>query len=120
MADLERIVVVGVDECRVDAVLRQGMLQQVVSTTVDGVCCYHMITSISEVCDSVGHCCCTGSNGEATYSTLEGCDTILEDTLCGVGQTTVDVSGILKVETVGGMLCVMEDVGCRLVDRHRT
>ena len=28
---LERIVVVGVDECRVDAVLRQGMLQQVVT-----------------------------------------------------------------------------------------
>ena len=96
------------------------MLQQVVGAAVDSVGSYHVVTGISEVRDGVGHGSGAGSNGEASYSSFESGHTVFEDTLCSVGQTAVDVAGILEVEAVGSVLSVVEHIRGRLVDGYRT
>ena len=79
-----------------------------------------MVAGISEIRDGICHGSRTGSNSETAHAAFEGSYSIFEDTLCGVGQTAVDVAGIFEMETVGGMLCVMEDVRGGLVDWYRT
>ena len=62
----------------------------------------------------------TRSHGQSSHTALEGSHPILEHTLCGVGESAVDVTGIAQAKTVGSVLRVAEHIGCGLVDRHRT
>ena len=50
---------------------------------------------------------------------LERRDALLEHGDGGVRDPRIDVAGALEIEQRGGMIDVAEDVGRRLVDRHR-
>ena len=63
-----------------------------------------MVTGTSDVLQGVGHCGGATGDGKSCDTTLQGCDTVLEHTLCRVGQTTIDVTSVAQSETVGGML----------------
>ena len=115
---LDLVQVMGIDKRGLDAKLGERVLQQVVGTTVDGLLGHHMITGLGERLQGVGDSGSTGSNGEAGHAALERGDTVLKDTLGGVGQTAVDVAGIGKAKAVGGVLGVAEHVARGLIDRH--
>ena len=60
-----------------------------------------------------------GGDGQRCDAALKGCNALLEDVLGGVGQTAVDVAGVLQAEAVRRVLGVVEDIGGSLVDGHR-
>ena len=115
---LDLVQVMGIDKRGLDAKLGERVLQQVVGTTVDGLLGHHMVTGLGECLQGVGDSGSTGSNGEAGHAALERGDTVLKDALGGVGQTTVDVTGVGKAKAVGGVLGVAEHVARGLIDRH--
>ncbi len=78
-----------------------------------------MVTLAGESRDGVGEGCCARSDGETCDTAFESGDALFKDILSGVGETAVDVACILQVETVGCVLCVMENVGGGLVNRNR-
>ena len=94
------------------------MLQQVVGATVDGLLGHHMVAGLSERLQGIGDGSSTGGDGKTCHATLECGDTVLEDALGGVGQTTVDVTGVGKAKAVGSVLGVAEHIARGLVDRH--
>ena len=115
---LDLVQVMGIDKRGLDAKLGERMLQQVVRATVDGLLSNHVITGLGKCLQGIGDSGSAGSNGEAGHAALERGDTVLKDTLGGVGQTTVDVTGIGKAKAVGGVLGVAEHVARGLIDRH--
>ena len=52
---LQCIVIVWVDKCCINAILAQRVLQQIIGSAVDGICCHHMVTGVCQVGDSVSH-----------------------------------------------------------------
>ena len=95
------------------------MVEQIVGSAVDGLGGDDVVPGLGEVEYGVGDGRGSGCDGESGASSLEGGDPLLEDLLGRVGQTAVDVPGVLESETVGGMLRVVEDVGRGQVDRNR-
>ena len=96
------------------------MLQQVVGATVDGLLSHHVVTGLGKGLQGIGDGSSAGGDGKTCHAALECGDTVLEDALGGVGQTTVDVTGVGKTKAVGGVLGVAEHIARGLVDRHGT
>ena len=59
------------------------------------------------------------ANAEPRHAAFEGGDALLEDVGGGVHDARVDVAELLQGEQPGGVVGVVEDVGGRLVNRHR-
>ena len=53
-----------------DAISRKSMCKQVVSTTVNVLCCYDMISSMSQILKGVSDSCRAGSYCQCCYATL--------------------------------------------------
>ena len=51
-------------------------------------------------------------------TTFQGCDSLLENILCRVGKSSINISGIAKSETVSCMLRVMKYIGRCLINRN--
>ena len=79
-----------------------------------------MVAGLSERLQGIGDGGGTRGDGEASNATLERGDAVLKDALGGVGQTTVDVTGVGKTKAVGGVLGAAEHIARGLVDRHGT
>ncbi len=94
------------------------MLQQVVGATVNGLLGDHVVTGLGECLQGIGDGGGARGDGETSNAALERGDTVFEDALGGVGQTTVDVTGVGKAKAVGGVLGVAEHIARGLVDRH--
>ena len=108
----------GVDKCGRYAVLRKRMLQKVEGAAVDGLLGYDVAAVCRKCLNRVGDCCCTGSNCQCCAAAFKCCDSFLKNALRRVGQTTVNVTGIGKTETVCCVLAVMEYICCSLVNRY--
>ena len=79
-----------------------------------------MVTGVCQVGDGVSYSCCTRGNGQAAYTAFQCGNAILKNSLSSVGQTAIDVSCILQVETITGVLRVVEHIRGGLVDRYGT
>ena len=111
--------VVGVDEARLDAELRERVGEQVERAAVDGLLRDHVVAGLGERLQRVGDRGGAACRGQRRDASLERGDAPLEHVLRGVGEAAVDVAGIGEAEAVGRVLGVVEDVGSRLVDGHR-
>ena len=103
-----------------DAELGQGVLQQIVTTAVDGLLGYDVVAGLSQCLDGVGDGSCTGSSSQSSHAAFQSGNALLEHILGGVGQTAIDVAGVGQTKAVSGVLAVAEDIGSGLVDRHST
>ena len=110
----------GIDEGGLDAKLGERVLQQVVGTAVDGLLGDHVVTGLGKSLQGIGDGSSTGGDGKTRHAALERGNAVLEDALGGVGQTTVDVTGVGKTKAVSSMLGVAEHIARGLVDRHGT
>ena len=57
---------------------------------------------------------------ECRRAALKCCDALFKHILRRVHEPPVNIARILECEAVGGVLRIVEYIGCRLVDRHRT
>ena len=110
--------VMGVDKGGGHAESGQGVLQQVGGAAVDGFLGNDVTAVLGQGLDGVVDGGSAGSNGQSGNTALQSRDALLEHILGGVGQTAVNVAGVLQVEAVSGVLGVMEHVGSGLVNRH--
>ena len=101
-----------------DAELGQGVLQQIVTTAVDGLLSYDVVTGLSQCLDGVGDGSCTGSSSQSSHAAFQSGNALLEHILGGVGQTAVDVAGVCQTEAVRSVLAVAEHIGSGLVNGH--
>ena len=109
---LQCIVIVWVDKCCINAILAQRVLQQIIGSAVDGIGSHHMVTGVCQVGDGVSYSCCTRGNGQAAYTAFQCGNAILKNSLSSVGQTAIDVSCILQVETITGVLASVAGSAC--------
>ena len=79
-----------------------------------------MVAGLCDVLQGIGDGGSTAGHSQSGHSALEGSHTLFEHALRGVGETSVDVSGIAQTEAVGSMLGVAEDVAGGLIDGHGT
>ena len=117
---LDLFQVMGIDKRGLDAKLGERMLQQVVGATVNGLLSHHVVTGLGKSLQGIGDGSSARGDGKTCHATLECGDTVLEDTLGGVGQTAIDVTGVGKTKAVGGVLGIAEHIARGLVDRHGT
>ena len=94
------------------------MGNQIVASTIKVVSSHDMITSLSNVLQSIGDGSSTRGNSQSGYTTLEGSHAIFENTLRGIGQTSIDVTCITQSETIGSVLRVVEHIARGLIDGH--
>ena len=107
-----------INECGADSVLRKGVCQQVVGTTVDVLCRYDVVALLRQVDDGVVNGCCSGSYCKCCNAALQCCHSLLENVLGRVSQTTVDVSCILESESCCCVIGVIEYERRCLINRH--
>ena len=108
----------GIDELRLYSVIRKRMLQQVIGSSVDGLLRDDVLSCMRQGHDRIGNRSGSGSNSQSADAALQCSDSLLQNVLCGVGQSSIDVSGIAKCEAVGCMLCIVENIRGCLVNRN--
>ena len=103
-----------------DALGGKRMLDEVKGAAIEIVGSDDMVTILCHILQGISDSCSTRGYCQTSHATLKGSHTVLENTLCGIGQTTVDVTCIAEAETVSGMLRIMEYVRRCLVDGYST
>ena len=89
-------------------VVHQSMRQQIVGAAVNIICRNDMISLFCQVLDRVADSCCATGYRQSCGTTFQCCNTLLEDALCRVAQTTVDLTGIFQSETGCCVIAVAE------------
>ena len=107
----------AVDEAEVDAVLGQGVLEEVVRAAVQRRAGDDVVAGAGEVEDRQRLGRLAGCDAQRPYAALEGGDPLLEDVGCRVHDPGVDVAEFLQPEEPGGVVGVVEDVAGGGVDR---
>lgn len=101
--------------CR-HAIRREGVCQQVVRSSVDGLRRHQMIAGRRQPLQSVCDGGRTGRDSQRCYSSFQGCHPLFEHILGGVGQPSVDVAGILQPEASCRMGGITEYIRGGLID----
>jgi hypothetical protein len=112
-----RIAVVG--EADLDAVLRQGVGEQVVGAAVQRARRDDVVAGLGNGLDRGGDRGHAGGKGQRGNAAFHRRDALFQHVLRRVHDAGVDVAGNLQVEQVGAVLGAVEGVGGGLVDRHR-
>ena len=111
--------VAAVYKCRGDSVGHQGVLQQIVGAAVYVFGGDDMISRARDVQYGIGDGGGAGSHGKCAYTALKSGDTLLKDILGGICQAAVDIAGVGQAKAGGGVLAIVEHIGCGLIYRHR-
>ena len=111
-----RLAVVG--EAHRDAVLRQGVREQVVGAAVERRRRNDVVAGFGDGHDRVGDCRLARGQRQAGDAAFKRGDALFQHILRRVHDACVDVALDLQVEQVGTVLRVVEGVGSGLVDRH--
>ena len=109
---------VGIDEANLDAVLRQGVCEQVVGSTVERRDADDVVAGAGNVEHCVRDSGLTRGGGAGSNATLKCGDALLEHIPRRVHDAGVDVARHGEREQVGSVLGVVELVTGRLVDRN--
>ena len=88
-------VFIRIYKCSGNAIVRQSVFQQVVSATVNGLGSYDIFTLLCQCLNGISNCCCTGSSSQCGNAAFQCGNSLFKDILCRVGQSAVDVAGIL-------------------------
>ena len=112
------IEIAGVHDGGSNALRGERVLNEVECATVEVVGSDDVVAILCNVLQGIGDGCGTGGHGQSCNATLKGSHAVFEHTLCGVGQTSVDVTGIAESETVGSMLGAVEHITGGLVDGY--
>ena len=107
-----------VDERRLDAVVRERVLKEVVGAAVDRRSCDDVLAVMDECLERVRDSSCTRCDSNSSDAAFECGNALGEDILRRVRQAAVDVAGILQCKAVSSVLRVVEYEGRRLVDWH--
>jgi hypothetical protein len=110
--------VVGIGPADLDAVLREGVREQVVSPSVELRDRDDVVACTRDVEHGVGDGRLPGRGDERGNAALEGCKAFLEHGPRRIHDARVDVARHSEREQVGRVLGVVEDKRRRLVDRH--
>ena len=117
---LEGSQVVHVHNRVAHALCGQCMGDEVVRTTIEVVGCHDMIACLHNILQCVGNSGCTAGHCQSSHTTFECCHTILEHTLCRVGQATVDITCIAQSKAIGSVLRIVEHITGGLINGHGT
>ena len=110
--------VVRVDKGGLDAKGGEGVLQQIGGSAVNALLSHHVLAGMNQGLDDIGNGGSTRGHCQTCDAALKSGDAVLKHALGGVGQTAVDVAGILEAKTVGSVLGAVKDVRGGLVDGH--
>ena len=116
----ERLKVVYIKNSIADALCTERVGDQIVRATIKVVGSHDMITCLYDVLQGISDGSSTRGYSQTSHTALKGCDAILEHTLSGVSQTTIDITCIAETEAVGCVLRVMEHIARGLINRYRT
>ena len=70
--------------------------------------------------DGVGDRCRAGGKSQGCASAFQSCESLFQNILGGVRQSSVDISRIGQAEPVRRMFAVVENIRCGLIDRDGT
>ena len=102
------VFVIGIHESRCNAVFGKRMLQKIVSSSVDVLCSYDVITVFGDCLDCVCYSCRTRTNSKGSHASFKGCYSFFKYILGRIGKSAVNISRILQRETVFSVLAVLE------------
>lgn len=71
---------------------------KVIAAAVDGLLCYDVTAVCCQCLDCICNSSCAGCGCQCCNAALQCCDSLLKYILCGVGQTSVNVTGICQVK----------------------
>ncbi|MNY04967.1 hypothetical protein D3C86_1376700 [compost metagenome] len=111
--------VVGVDEAHLDAVLGQGVGEQVVGAAIEGPRGDDVVARFSNGQNGVGDGRHARGHGQGRDAALQRRQTLLQHVRRRVHDPGVDIARHLQVEQVGPVLSVVEGVAGGLIDGHR-
>ena len=109
-----------IDEGHVDAPLLHRVSEQVVRAAVDGLLRDDVIARMSEPLERRRDRRRPRGERECRRAALKCCDALFKHILRRVHEPPVDIARIFECKAVGGVLCIVEHVRGRLIDRHRT
>jgi hypothetical protein len=107
-----------VGKAHVDAVLGQGVGEEVVGAAIERRSRDDVVSRFGDGHDRVGHRRLPRRQGEAGDAAFHCGDALFQDILGRIHDAGVDVAGHLEVEQVGAVLRTVEGIGRCLVDRH--
>ena len=107
-------------EGSLNTICRKGMLQEIEGSTINVLCRYDVVTALCQVLDGVGNCCCSGCDCQGCNTTFQGCDSLLENILRRVGQTSVNITCICQTKSCCCMIAVAEYIRRSLINRYCT
>ncbi len=110
----------GLHEGGGHAGIREGMCQEVVGTTVDVLGRYDMITGMSNSLECISDSCSTGADSHSCDTALQSGYSLFEHIHCGIGESSVNVAGILQCESGLSVIGIVEDEGRCLINRNRS
>ena len=96
--------VVHVDNGIAHSLIGQRVGNQVIGAAIEVVGGNDVVAGQRNVLNGVRHCGCTAGHGQTGHAAFECCHAVFKHALRGVGQTTVDVTGIAQSEAVGSVL----------------
>ena len=108
--------IVSIHKGGFNAVLRQGVGQQVVAATVDGFLGNNVVVLLRQRLDGVRNGGRTGSNGQRSDTTLQSGNSLFQHILSRVSQAAVDVACIGQPEASGGVCGIVKHIGSGLVN----
>ena len=65
---------------------------EVVTATVEIVGCHDVVAVLQHILQGVSHCCCAGSHCKTSYTAFQSGNSVFENALGGIGQTTVYIA----------------------------
>ena len=119
-SSLDFLQIVGIYKGGFNAVMRQSMSQQVEAAAINGLLGYNVLTSTSQSLNSIVNSSRTRSYSQSSRATLQSCNTLLQNILSGIGQTSIDITSIPQAESVCCMSGISEYIGSSLINRHRS
>src|SRR5208282_3404505 len=114
-AEILRVRRVGED--RLNAQLGEGVMEQVIGTTVEAGGRNNLVSSLGNVEDGEGFGGLPGGCRQCPNPALERRYPFLEHRPSGIHNAGVDVAEFLQGEKVSGVGCVLENIGTSLVNR---
>ena len=115
----ERLRVARVHELHRAAQLREGVMEKLVRAAVKIVARDNFIAQPRDGQQRIGDGRLAGSHAERAGAAFDGGHALLENIGRRIHQARVDVAEFFQREQIGRVFGVFEDVGGRLVDRHR-
>ena len=103
--------------CR-NSELRQCIGKELIGAAVKGGCGNDFITGSCNIQNGIRNCCCAACYGKACCAAFKGSQSLFQYILRRIGQAAVNVTRLAECEAVFCFLCILEYIGCRLIDRN--